>query len=177
MAGNGGLIDQKKGRRVDRLITYPQIALACKHLTEMVTFGAREDLAGRTLDLFVDIYAKMLHGGTSSTHSPDQIHSDYWSDDAKAIVANGKQRQRGDIQVEHGSPRRRLSEFILGVYQRGELCEQELDRIVEERWVVAVVTRDEHKRLKNDQLPVDPHERWANAGIRFSCRSRTTEFE
>jgi hypothetical protein len=175
MAGNGGLIDQTKSRRLPRLITYPQIALACEHLREMVQdCGAREDLAGRTLDLFVDIYAKMLHGGTSSTHSPDQIHSDYWSDDAKAIVANGKPRQPGDIQVEHGTPRRRLSEYIFKVYECGQLCKQELDQIVKKMWVVAVVTRDEHKRLKNDQF-VDPHKRWADAGIRFSCLSGTTE--
>lgn len=168
MARSGGLNNKMNTRRVHSIITHSQIELACKHLTEMVKIGVREDIAGRTLDVFVDVYAKMFHGGTSSTHTPAQVHNDYWSDAAKALVASGTTLQRGDIQVEHGTPRRRLSELILTTYQKGSLSAVELDRIVDERWMVAVVTREEHRRLENEELPDSPEARWAAADIRFS---------
>ena len=54
-------------------ITVQQIELACRHVQEMMSAGVTENLAIRTLELFADVYAKILTGGSATPHHVDQV--------------------------------------------------------------------------------------------------------
>lgn len=47
-------------------VTIDQLNLACCHTKEMMAAGVTENLAIRTLELFADVYAKLLMGGNAS---------------------------------------------------------------------------------------------------------------
>ena len=54
-------------------ITIEQLSLACKHVVEMREAGVTMNLAIRTLELFADVYAKILKGGSPTPNHVDQI--------------------------------------------------------------------------------------------------------
>ena len=69
-----------------------QIRLACQHVLEMKVAGVTENLSIRTLELFVDVYAKVSVGGSATPHSADQVK--LWS---KAALAAKKENPNGPL--------------------------------------------------------------------------------
>jgi hypothetical protein len=61
-------------------VTIAQLELACRHTEEMMAAGVTENMAIRTLELFVDVYAKLHIGGAASPHHVDDVK--LWSVDA-----------------------------------------------------------------------------------------------
>jgi hypothetical protein len=150
-------------------ISLGQIRLACQHVLEMKAAGVTENLSIRTLELFVDVYAKIRVEGSATPHSADQVK--LWSKDALAAKNENPNSSLGSYcRVEHGTPRRALARIVLGKYVARQLTQKKLDALVKKHWKLAVISLDEDKRLNKiarAKMFGTPEDRWAAASIEF----------
>ncbi len=156
-------------RRFKNEIRAEQIYLACRHVEEMMAEGVTENMAIRTLELFVDTYAKIFHGGSPVPHHVDQVL--LWSVDARNLIKTSPELKPKDcLRVEHGTPRRGLARKVFDLYQGKSLTKEHLDNLVQKYWKLAVITIEEDSRLNKiarSKVFDSPEDRWAAAGIRF----------
>ena len=135
------------------------------------TYGSRRerDLAIRTLELFADVYAKLLTGGSATPHHISQVK--LWSHAAlQRKAANPEAKPRDHFRVEHGTPRRAFARKVMELYRAEVLSEQTMDVLVNQLWKLAVITIDEDAKLNKvarSHAFETPEERWAAAGISF----------
>jgi hypothetical protein len=135
----------------------------------MMSAGVTENMTIRTLELFADVYAKLLMGASATPHHVDQV--ELWSVKAKSLrkkMPNGKPK---DIfRVEHGTPRREFARKAFALYQKGRLNEKCMRRLVNRYWKLAVITLEEDQclnRIARSRMFDTPEKRWAAAGIKF----------
>ena len=140
--------------------------MACRHVDEMLKEGITENLAIRILELFVDVYSKLLNGGSATPHNAGQV--EYWSLAAHKVKNH---RPYGKfVRVEHGAPRRGLARKVLDIYHKHKLDESEMNKLVKKHWKLAVITLEEDRRLNKiarSKMYKAPELRWKAAGIRF----------
>ena len=157
------------GKNFKNKVTLAHILLACRHFGEIRQAGISENLAIRTLELFVDVYAKVHHGGSPAPHHVDQVL--LWSLAARELRRlNPDIKPKDYLRVEHGTPRRGLARKILELYEGNRLTEETLQDAVQKFWKLAVITIEEDQALnKNYRSKVYdcPDDRWAAAGIKF----------
>ena len=150
-------------------ITIEQLKLACRHVEEMISAGVTENLAIRTLELFVDAYAKLRLTGNVSPHHVDQVT--LWSARARAIrqaLPNAKPKDH--FRVEHGTPKRGFARKVLKLYRENQLSDEAMTELVALDYRLAVITIEEDASLNKKFRSVafdTPEERWAAAGIEF----------
>lgn len=146
-----------------------QLNLACRHVGEMMTAGVTENLAIRTLELFADVYAKLLMGGSPTPHHVSQV--ELWSVKAKHLRKKKPDGKPKDLfRVEHGTPRREFARKVLTLYQNDRLNEKFMQKLVHRYWKLAVITLEEDRRLNRvarSRMFVTPEKRWSAAGIKF----------
>ncbi len=150
-------------------ITINQLVLACRHFEEMVESGVTRNMAIRTLELFADVYAKLLMGGGATPHHVDQV--ELWSVKARRVrdrIPNAKPRNY--FRVEHGTPRRVFALKVLELYRKGKLNAKNMAKLTEQHWKLAVITLEEDEHLNKVARSASfntPEERWARAKIEF----------
>lgn len=153
--------------------TIEQISCACRHVTELVALGLKENMAIRTLELMVNVHAKCLAGYPPAPDHADQF--DLWSTAATKLKTVLPVERRGRLRVEHGTPKRAFAKIVKKTYDDGKLNEQSLEALVERRWRVAVITVEQDARISELGLRStvfdDPYERWRLAGIEFPSSS------
>ncbi len=152
-------------------ITVEQVATACRHVRELMAIGVTENLAIRTLELFVDVYAKLLHGGSATPHHVTQVPRQQWSVGALALMAaNPELRPKETLRVEHGTPRRALARMVMRLDSDDALNDSSLNDLLRRAWKLAVITADEDtalNRIARSKAFETPDERWRAAGIDF----------
>ena len=150
-------------------ITINQLKVACRHVEEMMAAGVTENLAIRTLELFVDVYANLHTGGSATPHHVDQV--ELWSIKARKLRdALPDAKPRDYFRVEHGTPQRGFTRKVLGLYRRDKLSVRTINKLVVNDYKLAVITLDEDKRLNKvarSTIFDTPEERWAAASIKF----------
>ena len=150
-------------------ISIDHIMLACRHMSEMQKSGLTENMSVRTLELFTDLYAKMLKGGTATPHHVTQVS--LWSVEALKIWdENPHLKPRNHLRVEHGTPRRHFARMVMKLYTDKQLNKTSLDQLVMRYWKLAVISLEEDRRLNKIARTVmyeTPEERWAAANIMF----------
>ena len=152
--------------------TIAQLNLACCHVKEMLAANVTENMAIRTLELFADVYAKLLMGGSPTPHHIDQV--ELWSIKAKKLrkkIPNGKPKNL--FRVEHGTPRREFAQKVFALYQESKLDEKSMQRLVNRYWKLAVITLEEDQHLNKisrSKMFATPEKRGAAAGIHFQQR-------
>ena len=150
-------------------ITIEQLNLACCHVEEMMTAGVTENLAIRTLELFTDVYAKLLMGGSPSPHHVNQV--ELWSVKAKHLKKKNPDGKPKDLfRVEHGTPRREFARKVFTLHEKGKLNEKSMQKLVHRYWKLAVITLKEDQRLNRvarSRMFDTPEKRWSAAGIKF----------
>ena len=150
-------------------VTIDQLAVACRHVDEMLAVGVTENMAIRTLELFSDVYGKIKSGGSPTPHHVDQVER--WSVKAKHIKNAIPDAKPGAyFRVEHGTPRRAFARMVLDLYRQGRLTKRTADNLVRKYWKLAVVTIAEDRQLNKiarSEPYSTPEERWAAAGIEF----------
>src|SRR5262245_42959248 len=124
-----------KKRKIRNQVTIDQLKIACRHVKELVKAGVTENLAIRTLELFADVYAKVHLGGSPTPHQVNQVPLQQWSIAARKLrdenpLANGGQHFR----VEHGTPRRAFARKVMKLYDKGELNEATMNKLVRTFW-------------------------------------------
>jgi len=152
--------------------TIEHLAIACRHVHELIAAGVTENHAIRTLELFTDVYAKLLNGGSATPHHVSQIPKSQWSVAARAAFdANPKAKPKDSLRVEHGTPRRAFARKVLKLFDRDELNEATMAALVSKWWKLAVITLDEDARLNRmaRSTVTSPEERWRAAGISFAA--------
>ena len=167
--GIRGVAMQRKPKPSKNRPTIEHLHIACRHVDELIAAGVTENLAIRTLELFADVYAKLLTGGSATPHHVNQVQ--LWSVAAlKLKAAHPNAKPRDHFRVEHGTPRRALARKIMALYREGKLTEQSMDVLVNKLWKLAVITIDEDMRLNKVARSkgfAAPEERWAAAEIVF----------
>jgi len=152
-------------------ITIAQLELACRHVKEMIDADVTENLAIRSLELFADVYAKLLTGGNASPHHVDQVKSELWSVEARRERdANPNAKPKDHFRVEQGTPRRGFARKVLNLYENVNLNEESMQELVEQYWKLAVITLEEDRNLNKvarSKIFDTPQKRWAEAGIKF----------
>jgi hypothetical protein len=155
--------------------TIEQLRIACRHVNELREAGVSENLAIRTLELFADVYAKLLTGGSATPHHVSQVR--LWSAAALRIKnANPSAKPREHFRVEHGTPRRDFARKVMELHRKTALTEQTMDVLVNQFWKLAVITIDEDaelNRVARSQAFATPEERWAAAKIEFEENTHT----
>ena len=152
-------------------LTIDQLTLACRHVDEMIEAGVTENLAIRTLELFTDVYAKILQGGSATPHHVSQVKT--WSLKAQKLreALPGAMDNPGRyFRVEHGTPRRSFARKVRQLYQRNKLTARGVAKLVERDYKLAVITLDEDKQLNKlarSKVSSTPAKRWSAAGIEF----------
>jgi hypothetical protein len=150
-------------------ITIDHLSLACHHVEEMMAAGITENMAIRTLELFIDVYANLHMGGSATPHHVDQV--ELWSIKARKLRdALPDAKPRDYFRVEHGTPQRGFARKVLELYRKGKLAARTMDKLVERDYKLAVITLDEDKilnKIARSKMFDTPEERWASAGIRF----------
>jgi hypothetical protein len=127
-------------------LTVEHLRIACRHVDELIAAGVTENLAIRTLELFSDVYAKMLNGGSATPHHVDQVK--HWSVAARKIREdNPHARPKDHFRVEHGTPRRGFARKVLILYHDENLNEATMAAAVAQYWKLAVITLEEDIRL------------------------------
>lgn len=155
-------------------ITISQSSLACQHVKEMRAAGISENLAIRTLELFVEVYSQLQVGSSASPYNVNKV--ELWSIDAKALKrrlpSNAKPGRY--FRIEHGTPRRTLARIVLDLHNDGKLTEKTMIPLVRKLYKVAVITLDEDKSLNKfaGQEFKRPDDRWKAAGISFPTSDR-----
>ncbi len=146
-----------------------QLNLACRHVEEMMAAGATENSAIRTLELFADVYAKLLMGGSATPYHVDQV--ELWSVKAKNMRKKNPDGKPKDLfRVEHGTPRREFARKVLILYRKSSLNEKSMQRLAHRYWKLAVITLEEDQRLNRvarSRMFATPEKRWLAAGINF----------
>ena len=131
--------------------------------------GVTENMAIRTLELFANVYAKLLMGGSASPHHVKQV--ELWSVKAKRLrkkMPDGKPKDL--FRVEHGTPRRAFARKAFTLYQKGKLSEKSMQKLVHRYWKLAVITLEEDQclnRVARSRMFDTPEKRWSAAGIKF----------
>ncbi len=152
-------------------ITIPQLALACRHVKELMAAGMTENLAIRSLEQFADIYAKLLCGGSATPNHVDQVT--LWSVAAAQFRSvNPTAEPQRHFRVEHGTPRRQFARLVLDLFETGRLDDENMRLLVARRWKLAVITIEEDRRLNarfRSRLFDTPEARWTAAGIVFQA--------
>ena len=150
-------------------ITIDQIKLACRHFEEMIDAGVTENYAIRTLEHFVDVFAKRSKGGSATPHHVSQVK--LWSVKAKEVRdKHPNAKPKDHFRIEHGTPRRGFARKVLGLYKENMLDEKHLSDIVGRYWKLAVITIQEDdslNKIARSRVYPSPYERWADAGIEF----------
>lgn len=150
-------------------ITVQQVRLACQHFQEMIEVGISENYAIRTLEHFIDVYAKLLTGGSATPHHAKQVN--LWSLEAlKILKQNPDAKPKDCFRVEHGTPRRQFARLVLKSYSNEQFNKENLDDLVNRYWKLAVISLEEDKRLNKiarSKMFDTPEERWAAANIKF----------
>lgn len=148
-------------------ITVTQISVACRHFQELRDAGVTENLGIRILEHLVDVYAKLLTGGSATPHHVRQVASAQWS---IAALALRSQDPNAPLRVEHGTPKRALARLVFQLWELEHLTQTKLDSLIQHRWKLAVITLEEDRRLNRlarSKLFASPDERWAAAEISF----------
>lgn len=150
-------------------VSIEQLKLCCGHVVELTKAGVSENLAIRTLELVVDVYAKLHKGGAATPHHIRDV--ELWSLEARRLRGrlDPSFRPKDYFIVEHGTPRRTFARLVLKLYQEDQLSGCKLNDLIATRWELAVVTLEEDKRLnglKTNEY-CSPRDRWADAGICF----------
>jgi len=152
-------------------LTVEQIQIACRHVDELMQAGVTQNLAIRSLELYCDLYAKLLHGGKATPHHVTQVHPQHWSRAARILHKKPPSKRVGDyLRVEHGTPRRAFACMVLAMYRKNRLSTATLNALARKRWKLAVITLKEDVILNrvSRSIPfVSPEQRWRAAGIRF----------
>jgi hypothetical protein len=152
-------------------ITIDHLRVVCRHVQELIAIKVTENLAIRTLELFTDVYAKMLNGGSATSHSVKQISLSQWSVGARQLrEQNPNAKAKDHLRVEHGTPRRAFARLVLELYEKDNLTEESMAVLVRQYWKLAVITLEEDSRLNKlarSKLFSSPDERWRAAGIDF----------
>jgi len=149
--------------------TIEHLMIACRHVRELMNANVTENLAIRTLEIFTDVYAKMLHGGSASPHHVNQVPLTQWSTKARALRDSGASLA-GQLRVEHGTPRRNFARKVLALYESGNLTEAAMDDLSRKLWKLAVITIGEDRALNQSMRSAEfdsPDARWRKAGITF----------
>ncbi len=141
--------------------TVGQIRLAVRHLDELMAAGVTENLAIRTLEPLVDCYGKVRVYGTPVAGRR-----------TKGIVWSRAARRKGAVtMLEHGTPRRPFARLIADAARNGKLTKVWLDRLCDQRFRIACITRLEDRMIYDAKLHrcsrLLPERRWAAAGIEF----------
>lgn len=133
--------------------------------------GVTENLAIRILEHFVDVYAKLMNGGSATPHHVSQIPMEQWSVAARQLWKRQQGLKPKDyLRVEHGTPRRALARMVLKLHESDELSPSSLNAVVRQAWKLAVITLEEDTRLNRlarSKAYESPDERWKAAGIEF----------
>jgi hypothetical protein len=149
--------------------TISQLKLACHHVKEMLAADVTENSATRTLELFADVYAKLLMGGSATPHHVDQVT--LWSVKANNLRKKMPNTKPKDLfRVEHGTPRRQFARKVYALYQKGRLNEKSMHKLVTRYWKLAVITLEEDQclnKIARSKMFPTPEKRWAAAGISF----------
>lgn len=155
-------------------ITVEQIRVACRHVRELMAIGVTENLAIRILEHFVDVYAKLLHGGSATPHHVKQVPQVQWSAAALSLMAERPDiRPKDMLRVEHGTPRRALARMVMDIEVADGLTAPALDELLQRVWKLAVITAEEDSalnRLARSRAFDTPDDRWRAAGIVFGSR-------
>ena len=133
-------------RRSKNQITINQLNLACRQAVELRDAAVSENLAIRTIELFSDVYAKLLCGGSATPHHVDEVK--LWSIAALALrkqLPNAKPRDH--LRVEHGTPKRAFARMTLELHLKQSLDETSMGQLVAKYWKLAVITIEEDRRL------------------------------
>ena len=133
----------------------------------MMAAGVTENLAIRTLELFVDVYAN-LHTGGSAPHHVDQVP--LWSVKAKNCAMRFRMPNRVTTFAWNTAHRKQFCTQILDLYRKDKLGARTMDKLAEKDYKLAVITLDEDTRLNKIARSREfdtPEERWAAAGIEF----------
>ena len=150
-------------------VTIPQLVLACEQVDEMIAAGITENLGIRILEHLADLYAKRRNGGSASPYKAS--HVKVWSKNAAALYAANPCRPFKDcFCVEHGTPRRAFARMVRGLHTSRELTADRMNKLVDERWKIAVLTHDEHAQLNKvarSRSLNTPEERWALINLEF----------
>jgi hypothetical protein len=149
-------------------ITAEQIYLACRHVEELLAAGVTENLAIRTLELFVDVFATIWAGGSATPHHVSKVK--LWSIRALELLASTPNaRPQTNLRVEHGTPRRTLARRTMALYREDRLNAAAMESLVSKLWKLAVITLEEDKALNKLSKTTfeTPDDRWAAAGIKF----------
>jgi hypothetical protein len=152
-------------------LSIDHLRLACRHVDEMVAAGVTENLAIRTLELFSDVYAKLLQGGSATPHHVTQVPLEQWSDAARQLLNEKPEAKPKDhFRVEHGTPRRAFARMVRQLNLDGSLTDTTMADLVGRLWKLAVITIEEDVRLNKiarSRPFSSPDERWRAAGISF----------
>jgi hypothetical protein len=157
--------------RVARLsknqITFEQIQLACGHVLELNAAGVTSNIAIRTLELMIDVYGKLYHGGKATPHHVSHIKQ--WSIAARKAIVNHPGRPAKEfLRVEHGTPRRALATLVLKHHADNSLDKNLLNDFMARYWKLAVLTLEEDERLNRlvrSKMSDTPEQRWALVNI------------
>ena len=151
--------------------TVEQVALACRHVDEMIAAGVTENLAIRTLELFTDVYANLLIYKKAGPHQVDKVPISQWSLKARELRASQPTAKPRDyLRVEHGTPRRGLARKVLELAREEALSVTSLDATVTRYYKLAVITVEEDNLLNSlsrSEMLDSPESRWELAGIKF----------
>ena len=150
-------------------ISIEHLQIACRQAEELTSVGISENFAIRTVELFIDVYAKLHNGGSATPHHVNQV--DLWSLAALKIkspetVANA----RNYFRVEHGTPQRAFARETLKLYHANNLSANTLNDLVISYWKLAVITISEDIKLNElarSKMYETPEARWKDAGINF----------
>ena len=150
-------------------ITIEQLNISCHHVKELERVGMTENFGIRNLELFADIYAKLLIFGRATPQSAGEV--DLWSNQAKKARQQNPEAKFGQIvRVEHGTPRRQFARSVLRLFEKGQLTRGSMDELVRKKWKLAVISREEdrllNKRYRSTEFNT-PEERWTAGGIEF----------
>lgn len=158
-------------------LTLAHLNMACRHVKELMAAGVTENLAIRTLELFCDVYAKLLMGGSATPHHVNQVPRAQWSLAALEAIKQKPFSRVGDyLRVEHGTPRRAFALLVFDLYRKSRLTERRLKSLVHKSWKLAVVTLEEDlalNRIARSKSYACPDDRWRAAGIKFAGTGRT----
>lgn len=156
-------------RKSKNAITIEQLRLACRHVHEMQAQGVTENLAIRSLEIFSNVYAKLLAGGSATPDHVSQVK--LWSRKARQLKRKNPHGKAKDLfRVEHGTPRRAFARMVLKLHSTNLLNEKTMRSLVRRYWKIAVITLEEDQRLNKiarSKAFRTPDERWSLAGIRF----------
>ena len=165
-------------------ITIEQLNVACSHFFELKELDMTTNIAIRQIVKMVDIYSKMRVIGKCSVDRADEFS--HWSIEAiklwiEAKTKNPKAKYGSFLRVEHGTPRTQFTEIVLSKYKEKKLLTIEtMEKLIREKWEVAVITREEDKRLsvnggRTNKEFKTPFKRWEDAGIKFPTGSKPDE--